>query len=284
VSVARPSRTALGAAGHRAAHQVLEHGAIFFDPLAVRILGHQAAALIEHARDPGQRRLRLFIAARSRFAEDALSRAVAAGVRQVVILGAGLDTWAYRSSFGGQLRVFEVDHPATQAWKRERLAEARIGLPPQLIFAPIDLERESLADALAAATFDPTECSFFSWLGVVPYLHEATVYSTLGFIAGLAGGATVVFDYGNPLQAAPSEATAARAALAERVASAGEPFRSTFETHRLHSQLLSSGFEEIEDLGPAQIAARYVPGAASAAMTSAAPDRGGHLVRARRVL
>ena len=193
-----PSRTALGAAGHRAAHQVLERGFIFSDPLALRILGTDAeAAIAEAEHEPRKRALRLFIAVRTRFAEDALAAAVARGASQLVVLGAGLDTYAYRADPKG-LRVFEVDHPATQAWKRERLAEAAIAIPKTLTFAPIDFERDTLADGMAAAGFNPARQTFFTWLGVTPYLTERAVFATLGFIASLPGGAHVVFDYSNP--------------------------------------------------------------------------------------
>ena len=195
----QPSRTALRAATHRAVHQVLEHGYIFADPLAVRILGTDAEAAVHDAeKDPSRRRLRLFIAVRSRFAEDALTVAVARGVRQLVVLGAGLDTYAYRTALGESLHVFEVDHPATQAWKRQRLAEAAIPIPSTLTFAAVDFEGETLAEGLSAAGFDPAKQTFFTWLGVVPYLTEQAVFSTLSFIAGLPGGADVVFDYSNP--------------------------------------------------------------------------------------
>ncbi len=162
----QPSRTALGAACHRAVHQVLEGGRIFTDPLAVRILGADAAAAVRDAkRDPSRRRLRLFIAVRTRFAEDALTAAVARGVRQLVVLGAGLDTYAYRTAVGEGLHVFEVDHPATQTWKRQRLSEAAIPVPSTLTFAPVDFEREALADSLAAVGFDAAQQTFFTWLG-----------------------------------------------------------------------------------------------------------------------
>ena len=124
----QPSRTASGAATLRAVHQVLDRGAIFADPLAVRIVAGDVdieAAVRAAVDDPSRRRLRLFIAVRSRFAEDALAAAIARGVRQVVILGARLDTYAYRTNLAG-LNVFEVDYPATQAWKRQRLAEMGI--------------------------------------------------------------------------------------------------------------------------------------------------------------
>jgi methyltransferase (TIGR00027 family) len=265
----------MGAARHRAVHQVLEGGRIFSDPLAVRILGADVDAAVRDAENaPSRRRLRLFIAVRSRFAEDALTAAVARGVRQLVVLGAGLDTYAYRTAFGERLRIFEVDQPATQAWKRRRLADAAIPIPPTLTFVPVDFEHETLADALARAGFDTVQPTFFTWLGVVPYLTEPAVLSTLGFIAGLPGGAHVVFDYGNP--PAESDAYAAgREALAARVASVGEAFRSDFETDALHAKLEALGFREIEDLGPAAIVERYFGG-----LGGPAPERGGHILRA----
>jgi methyltransferase (TIGR00027 family) len=277
----QPSRTALGAAAHRAVHQVLEHGRIFADPLAVRILGADAeAALRDAENNPSRRLLRLFIAVRTRFAEDALAAAVARGVRQLVVLGAGLDTYAYRNAFAESLHVFEVDHPATQAWKRQRLAEAAIPLPDTLTFVPIDFERETLANGLAAAGFDPAKQSFFAWLGVVPYLTEQAVFSTLEFIAQLPGGAHVLFDYGNP-PTSGSELegyTAAHDALASRVASTGEAFKSYFETDGLHAKLEALGFREIEDLGPALIRERYF-----ANRGGSSRERGGHILRATTV-
>ena len=283
----QPSRTALGAAGHRAAHQVLERGAIFADPLALRILGADAEAAIDEARrEPLRRALRLFIAARTRFAEDALARALARGVRQLVVLGAGLDTTAYRASLPAGARAFEVDHPATQAWKRARLAEAAIAIPEALTFAPIDFERESLAGGLAAAGFDPARASFFTWLGVVPYLTDEAVFATLGFIAALPGGGEVVFDYANPPEAVVDPARrAALEALAARVAAAGEVFRSYFDTAALAARLRGIGFVEIEDLGFAEIAARYRPARRdppqAQAATLRAPQRGKAIFRRR---
>jgi methyltransferase (TIGR00027 family) len=277
----QPSRTALGAAVHRAVHQVLERGRIFTDPLAVRILGADAEAAIRAAKnDPSTRRLRLFIAVRTRFAEDALTTAVARGVRQLVVLGAGLDTYAYRTVLGKSLRIFEVDHPSTQAWKREQLAQAAIPVPRTLTFVAIDFERETLAGGLAAAGFDPARQTFFTWLGVVPYLTNQAVLSTLGFIAGLPGGAHVVFDYSNSSATGPDQDDYAcgREELAARVACVGETFESHFETDALHARLMAFGFGQIEDLGPALIRERYFEGRGGSV-----PDRGGHIVRATTV-
>jgi methyltransferase (TIGR00027 family) len=277
----QPSRTALGAAGHRAAHQVLEQGRIFFDPLALRILGSEAEeALVEAEREPRKRALRLFIAARTRFAEDALAAAVAGGVAQLVVLGAGLDTYAYRAQLAGRLRIFEVDHPQTQAWKREQLAKAAIAVPGALTFAPIDFEQDTLAGGLAAAGFDPRRQTFFTWLGVTPYLTESAIFATLGFIAALPGGAHVVFDYSNPPDSiVGAERRAFHEALAARVAAVGETFKSYFGTEALIVRLADLGFGDIEDLGPGEIAARYFPNR----IDGGGGRGGGHIIRAAMI-
>lgn len=271
----QPSRTARGAAAHRATHQVIEGGAIFADPLALRILGEDAGALARDAEEnPLKRAMRLFVVARARFAEDALAAAVERGVRQLVILGAGLDTFAYRNAFGDRIRVFEVDHPATQGWKRQRLAEAGIAIPPALTFAPIDFERETLAQGLAAAGFSPALPSFFTWLGVVPYLSETAVFATLGYIGSLPGGAHVVFDYGEPPASLPPELRARIEQRAAQVAALGEAWITYFEPDALHARMRELGFAEIEDLGLREIVARYIPSPGGTATS-----RGGHIIR-----
>jgi methyltransferase (TIGR00027 family) len=274
----QPSRTAWAAAAHRAAHQVLEKGRIFSDPLAVPILGQDAESVAREAEArPSSGAMRLFIAARTRFAEDSLTAAVRQGAHQLVVLGAGLDTYAYRSPFGDRLEIFEVDHPATQAWKRERLADAAIPIPPSLTFAPIDFEHQTLPEGLAAAGFDPAQHTFFTWLGVVPYLTEEAIWSTLAFIASLSGGAHVVFDYSDPPHTLSREARTYHDRRAARVEAIGESWVSYFEADKLKEKLLSFGFTEVEDLGPPQIAARYIPN-----LPTPRPERGGHILRARK--
>jgi methyltransferase (TIGR00027 family) len=269
----------MAAAAHRAAHQILEQGRIFADPLALRILGEDAEALVREAEgDPSRRRLRLFIAVRTRFAEDALASAVERGVRQVVVLGAGLDTYAYRNPFGDRLRFFEVDHPATQAWKRQRLADAAIPLPDSLAFAPVDFGQGTLSEGLVAAGFDPKRQTFFTWLGVVPYLAEQAVWATLAFIASLPNGAHVVFDYSDPPDSLSPEARILHDRRAAHVRALGEAFVTHFEAEKLRARLMAIGFSEVEDLGPPEISARYFPTRASSP-----PDRGGHILRATTV-
>jgi len=260
------SVTAFSAARYRAAHQVLDGGRIFTDPLAERILGEPA----DDEQTPGRRAMRLFIAARTRFAEDALAAAVARGTRQLVVLGAGLDTFAYRNPWP-ELRVFEVDHPDTQTWKRERLADAGIAIPETLTYVAVDFEKQSLADRLTVE-----EQTFFVWLGVVPYLTAEGFGETLGFVAGV-GGAEVVFDYAQDPAVMSAERRAALEARAARVAKLGEPWLTYFQPADLAADLTRRGLTEIEDLGPAQLAARFFN------RPDIPPNTpGGHVIRARK--
>ncbi|MBO9710245.1 MAG: class I SAM-dependent methyltransferase [Caulobacter sp.] len=271
-----PSRTAWMAATHRAAHQVLERGFIFRDPLALTVLGLDAETVASEARaHPERRGMRMFIAARAHLAETALAESVAQrGVTQLVVLGAGLDTFAYRNPLAGRLKVFEVDHPATQAWKRRRLAEVGVTPPTDMAYAPVDFERDVLVDRLVAAGFDPARRSFFMWLGVVPYLTSRAVGDTLATIGALPGGAEVVFDYAEPPNALSDDARAAHLVRAQRVAAIGEPWLSYFDPPALSALLNGYGFAKVEDLGPPALAARYWPAAGRV------PERGGHVVLA----
>lgn len=245
---------------------MLDDPRVFEDPLAPRVLDeedrHRLARSIEGgAAAPGSR-LRALVAARSRFAEEQLAAAVARGVAQYVVLGAGLDTFAYRNPYAPDaLRVFEVDVPSTQAWKRARLADAGIGIPGTLTFAPVDFESGTLAAGLAASGFASDRPAFFSWLGVVPYLDADTVRRTLAFVAGLRASA-IVFDYGVPPETLGPRAQAAFRMLADRVELAGEPFRSFFEPAALAAELTRLGFHRIEDLESGEINRRYFTGRA----------------------
>jgi methyltransferase (TIGR00027 family) len=259
----RPSATAQRVAMRRAAHQLLDHPKIFDDPVALRIIGQESASALQadahrFETSPLSSYLRAFVAARSRFAEDELALGVQRGVRQYVILGAGLDTFAFRNPFPeGVLQVFEVDHPATQSWKRARLDEVAIPLPGNLTFAPVDFETQTLEEGLREAGYDPGQCTFFSWLGVTEYLTPEAVMATLRFLASAPVESGVVFDYMispsllNPAQRSRFDA------LAQRVASAGEPWQAFFDPELLTSELRAMGFGTVEDKGPEEINARY---------------------------
>jgi methyltransferase (TIGR00027 family) len=262
----QPSVTADRVAQRRGAHQLLDRPLVFVDPLATRIIGRDAAAVLaanprHFETSPIASYLRAFVAVRSRIAEDALAAAVARGVRQYVILGAGLDTFAYRNPHSAQsLRVFEVDHPDTQAWKRRRLDEAGISLPSDLAFVPVDFERQALARELQHAGLDAAAPAFFSWLGVTPYLALDDVMAVLRFVAAFPSGSGIVFDYAILPSLLSFGQRLVVAALARRVAAAGEPFRTYFDPAVLAADMHAAGFVEIEDLSPDVINARYFSG------------------------
>ncbi len=253
----------------------MERGIVFEDPLALQILGVDEVTVRREGEGEGRRRMRTFIAMRTRYAEDSLLDAVEDGTTQLVVLGAGLDTFAYRSPYGRRLKVFEVDYPATQGWKKQRLAEAEIETPEWLTYAPVDFERETLHDGLAGAGFDFAAPTFFTWLGVVPYLTEEAIFATLKFIAGLSGGTQVVFDYSDPPEALDEEMKRFHDSRAERVAALGEQWISYFEAGPLRDKLLELGFLDVEDLRTGQLVERYFPGRGKQL-----PRRGGHVLRA----
>lgn len=253
------SRTAQRVAIRRAAHQLLDQPRVLDDPLALRIIGAEAAETLrtnpkEH--HAFARAFRAFMAARSRYAEDEVARAVASGVRQYVVLGAGLDTFAYRNPYP-ELRVFEVDHPATQAWKREQLEAAGIAVPASLTFVPIDFERQTLVDGLTRAGFDDRAAAFFSWLGVTPYLTREACMGTLSFIAKMPVGSGVVFDFAIDPALLNAGQREALEALSKRVAAAGEPFQLFFDPAKLQAELKGMGFHRTEFLQGKELNTRY---------------------------
>jgi methyltransferase (TIGR00027 family) len=252
----RASKTALGVAIRRAAHQIMEQPRILDDPIAVRLVGSGFPKQMERAMHPVGRDFRAFMAVRSRYVEDQLAAAHARGVRQYVVLGAGLDTFAWRNPFDG-LRVFEVDFPATQEWKRKMLGAAGLDAPANLTFVPLDFEHHTLAEGLAEAGLDGRLPAFFGWLGVIPYLTLEAFRTTLETIGQLPAGSGVGFDYALPPETLSAEGRIAFDALAARVAAAGEPFRLFFTPAELESELRRAGFHRVEQLDYGQINEHY---------------------------
>jgi methyltransferase (TIGR00027 family) len=253
-----PSRTALRVALRRAAHQLYDKPIIFKDPIAVPILGNAYAEELHRtptrADRPYSIAMRAHLVARSRYAEDNLARAVTNGVKQYVLLGTGLDTFAYRNPWP-QLHVFEVDHPATQQWKRELLQTSAIPIPQNLTYAPVDFERESLSDQLQQAGFNANQPTYFAWLGVVPYLTLPAFRATVAFVAAQPPGSGITLDYGQPRAALPFLEQLAHDSLAARVQLAGEPFQLFFTPQEIAAEF--SAFHDLEDIGREEINARY---------------------------
>jgi methyltransferase (TIGR00027 family) len=252
----RASKTALRVAIRRAAHQLIDRPTVLDDPIAVRLIGQGYARDMERAMHKVARDFRCYIAARSRYVEDRLADAVAREVTQYVVLGAGLDTFAYRNSFPS-LRVFEVDFPATQQWKRALLAEAAIELPANLTFVPLDFEHQTLAEELAKAGFDNQKPAFFGWVGVVPYLTLEAFRATLGVVAQLPAGSAVSFDYASSPKTLSPERRKVFDGLSKRVAAAGEPFRLFLLPEEMGQELHHAGFKRIEQVDSDGLNERY---------------------------
>jgi len=248
----------------RAAHMVLDDDPkILNDPAVLRIIGAPALEQIRiRATDfqtPGARGLRAHVVLRSRFAEDRLAAAVARGVTQYLILGAGGDTFPYRQpGWAAALRVIEVDHPASQREKRERILGAGIETPPNVGYAPIDFETTTLRDGLIAAGVDLRAPTFFSWLGVTMYLTEAAVDAVLATVAAFPKDSEIVFTFARASR--PDQESADGPTLAERAAALGEPWLSYFEPEQLDAKLRAFGFSNVYFLTPAESRKKYFEG------------------------
>jgi methyltransferase (TIGR00027 family) len=197
------------------------------------------------------------MAVRSRYSEDGVAEAYARGVRQYVVLGAGLDTFAWRNPWS-DLRVFELDFPATQHWKRQRLANVGMEEPPSLTFAPVDFESQTLADGLRAAGFRSDQPAYFSWLGVTMYLTREAFESTVSFIGALPPGGGVTFDYAVERSELGMFEKLALDHLGRKVAAIGEPFQLFLRPADLATMMRRLGFCAIEDLGRDELNARYL--------------------------
>jgi len=257
-----PSRSALNVASLRAVHPLLDEPLVLSDPIALPLLGASTEAALRDdpfaLNDPILRGLRAALVARSRFVEDELSSCVAAGARQYLVLGAGLDTFAYRNPYREEgLLVFEVDHPGTQRWKQRLLAEAGIGVPASLTFVPADFEREDLGTTLRRAGFRADQASCVSWMGVTMYLTAEAVAATLRTVAGFAAGSRLCFDYRVPLTMLNPVERVINEAIGQRAIALGEPWLSTFDPKQLQRQLLEQGFSTAESATPEDINERY---------------------------
>ena len=241
----RPSKTALRVAIRRAAHQLADPPPVLDDPISIQLFGTGYARDLDRAMEKVARDFRAYMAARSRLVEDKLAEAVAQGVTQYVVLGAGLDTFAYRNPFPS-LRVFEVDFPATQEWKRDLLARAGIAVPASLTFVALDFEHKALATGLEEAGFDARRPAYFGWLGVVPYLTMEAFIATLGDVVRLPEGTAITFDFAFPPETLSPQRRAIFDRLAQRVSAAGEPFRLFFAPAELEKELHALGFRRVE--------------------------------------
>lgn len=259
-----PKPSALMVATLRAAHQLLDAPLILDDPLALRVAGAEREAEVrsnpQRFRDPLTTALRTVLVIRSRLAEDTWLEARQRGTMQHVILGAGLDTSAYREELPVQARVFEVDLPATQRWKRARLADAGIAIPEALRYVALDFSDTTLADGLAQAGFDAGAPACFSWLGVTLYLGKDDVVRTLRYIASCAAGSSVVFDFAIAPELLEARERAAMEAITATLAQGGEPWKSNFAPAELEALLRGMGYGAVEHFNRENLTRLYLSG------------------------
>jgi methyltransferase (TIGR00027 family) len=261
----RPSATAEGAAVMRVLHQKLDgEPKILDDPISARLIDPHSGAyssrveLLERLPAPTSLRLRATFVMRSRYAEDCLAEAHRDGLRQYVLLGAGLDTFAYRQpSWAPPLRIFEVDHPATQRWMRAKLAAARVQIPDNVTFAPIDFEKVSLKEGLATSDLDFGIPTFFSCLGVSMYLTKAALEETLEFVLSAPARSEIVFSFVASDAVLPADDVALAKAFTARFAAMGEPWLSRFLPEELTAKLTAMGFSKVFHLTPEKANHRY---------------------------
>jgi methyltransferase (TIGR00027 family) len=198
------------------------------------------------------------VCVRSRFAEDLVEQAVASGVEQYVILGAGLDSFAYRrGDLLDRLRVFEVDHPASQSWKRDRLSELGVKIPDRLVFAPVDFEHQTLAHGLERAGFEFGRSGLFTWIGVTMYLTLGAITATLATIARCVPRTQVALTYNQPHHALDGFAVAVTSTFAGIASDMGEPFVSLFFPAEIEELLRRQRSGDIVHFGPQEARARY---------------------------
>lgn len=255
----KASATATGVALLRVLHQRIDgEPRILEDPVSERLLDprgvSRALSHLDRFQTPRGRGLRTHVLVRSRFSEEAMASAVGRGVKQIVQLGAGLDTFAHRQpEWARDARIFEVDHPSSQADKRRRLGTAGLPHPPNLTYAPVDFERESLRDGLERAGLDLSGPTFFSCLGVLMYLTGAAAQELFALLGTFPAGSELVLTF-----SPESDRTDSERRFAEKVASIGEPLRYFVSEAALTENLKHAGFSEVAFLSPAEISSRYL--------------------------
>jgi methyltransferase (TIGR00027 family) len=246
----------------RAAHQLFDSPIILHDAVALRILGAEREAQLraeeERQRHPLAVAMRAALAIRARLAEDSWREAHQRGVNQYVVLGAGLDTYAYRADCAPSAGLFEVDLPEVQRWKRACLRAADIAEPPALRYVATDFTQASLSEDLLQAGLAGDAPAVFSWLGVTMYLPADAVMRTLQDIAGFAPGTSIVFDYCvHDSQLTEAERIGLQV-VTTALAAQGEHLVSSFEPQRLEHMLRQYGFNRIEHFGAAELTERYL--------------------------
>lgn len=259
----QPSQTLLRSAIRKAAHQLLDDPPIFRDPIVVDLVPEvQEQAMLNSLDMPGApaaKRFRLLFAIRSRFEEDRLALAAARGVRQLLMIGAGLDTFPWRQpNYAKTFRIFSADYPASSDWVQQRFRERGFLPPSNLTFVPVDLELQNLDEQLGASGFDREHPTFMSILGVTQYLTEGAIDAVFRFAASLSQGSEFVFSFVPPDDELEGEDLRGATSSSIRTGALGEPWKTRLSSRGLAERLRQLGFQEIVHLTPAAAHQHYL--------------------------
>jgi len=272
----KSSSTAWGVTLARVAHvRFDESPPIFDDSLAFELVEPDVQPILEHygpkkgpRRDPAEqaleelRRARAYLPLRQRYQEECLTAAYDRGVRQFVLLGAGLDAYAFRQpSDRADLSIFEVDFPATQAEKRARIEQLGWREPANLFFAPCDFEHDTLSESLTRAGFDPRLPTYFAWMGVTIYLKRESIRATLvDALALSAPGSSIAFEYALPIEDLSGTDLLSREYSLAQKNREREPFLSHFRLEEIRELVTDVGWRRFEALDHEETAARVLAG------------------------
>ena len=265
IDAREPSFTAMWCAWARNNHATLHPSPIFSDTRSVQLVPEQALERVVSAMEGFSQEaadaLILLTVVRQRVLADRLSSAHERGVRQLVILGAGLDTTGFGlPEWGGQWRVFEVDHPATQEWKRKRIADVCWEVPPNLVFAPCDFEQDDLLSALAVVGFERQLPVVVSLFGVIIYLTADATKAMLTELATLAPGSEVTLTYESPPDGADPVVQETYDKVSPVVDATGESFVGYYHKSEMEALVCAAGFRDAVDHPIDELNARYLAG------------------------
>lgn len=266
-----PGHTATLAAVGRAIHAEGDRPLVA-DRLALGLAGEAGSALLAQLTsrlpEASRQAFGLAFAVRARFVEDAVEAAIQQGIGQYMILGAGLDSFAYRRpDLRTRLKIFEVDRPASQAWKRRRLEEMGVAIPDSVAFVPVDVETDDMRQRLVEAGFDFSAPAIVSAIALTQYLAEPALEKVLELVGSLAPGSRLVITYVVPATELTELAAAGLAWTMSQAAERGEPFISLFRPAEFDELMNRSGFSRVEQVGPDELLQMYLADRPEAQLT-----------------
>ena len=261
--------TAEATAAMRAAHSLFHQPVVFNDPYALQLTSPTLRWIFQNRFfqwlltqkfiSGSLRPITAQVVSRSQYTEEKFEQAVSKGISQYVIIGAGFDSFCLRRpDFSVNLQIYEIDHPATQQIKQKRLGKILNSSLEGVEFLAVDLEKQTVPEALSDSSFLKDKRAFFSWLGTIPYLSEDAVFTVLCDLASFAAkGSEIVFDYSIPVEMWPFEERQALGRIMRLIGRRGEPIKSFFKPDAFSDEISRLGYKILENISPAEINRKY---------------------------